>query len=360
VSAKKAPYNVYVGSNILKNTGAILRSVIKGSRVLVVSNPTVYALHGKKLLASLSARFKTAVHLMQDGERYKTLKSVEAIYNAAAKSGLDRYSAIVALGGGVVGDTAGFAAATYMRGIPVVQVPTTLLAMFDSSIGGKTGVDIGAGKNMAGAFHQPLFVISDIDVLQTLPPEEYCNGMAELIKHGIVMDAPLFNFINSNRSAILKKDKKALLYIVKRSAFDKAKVVAADEKETKGIRAILNYGHTIGHAIEAEGQYRLYRHGEAISLGMAAAARIAYKMGLCRENTVKAQIQILNAFNLIKPLKNLKTDNIIKRMYSDKKAKDGKIRFILTTKIGHVKLIESVPITIIRAELKKLFYSEAL
>lgn len=351
---KDNSYNIHIGSGILSRAGALLRSLSAGKKVMIVSNKTVYSLHGKKLFKSLSKYFEVSVFLMPDGERYKTIDTVGKIYDAAAKNRLDRKSVIVALGGGVVGDTAGFAAATYMRGIDIVQVPTSLLAMADSSIGGKTAVDLKAGKNLAGAFHQPLFVLMDIDVLKTLPRAELTNGMAEIIKHGIILDLKLFNYIKNNTDKILGKDKKALLTIVEKSARCKIGVVSRDEKEVTGLRAILNYGHTIGHAIEAESGYKGLKHGEAIAIGMAVAARIAKTLGFCGQNTVNLQIKVLNSFNLIKPLKKLKIDNIIKRLYNDKKVKDGKIIFILTKKIGRAKLNETVPITIIKMELKRI------
>jgi 3-dehydroquinate synthase len=353
-------YNIYIGDGILKNTGTLLRKLIEGNRVMIVSNKNVYSRHGKALKTSLSKYFNVSVHLMPDGEKFKTLKTVEGIYNACAAGRLDRYSAIVALGGGVTGDTAGFAAATYMRGIPVVQVPTSLIAMSDAAIGGKTGVDIPAGKNLVGAFHQPLFVLMDINTLLTLPDEEYRNGLSEVIKHGIILDKRYFNFIKDNRVGILKREKNVVFRMVADSAAIKAGVVVSDEKEKNGKRALLNYGHTIGHAIEAEGGFSEYKHGQAIVLGMIAAANIALKTGFCDEKTVNEQIQVFNSFNLIKPLKNLKTANIIKRLYNDKKARNGQIRFVLTKEIGHAKFIKSVPNTIIKSELEKLYIGEAL
>jgi 3-dehydroquinate synthase len=350
---KNSPYNIYIGSGILANAGKLLKAALAGTKAMIVSNKKVYSLHGRKLFKSLSKYFSVSVFLMQDGEEYKTPDTVKKIYEAAAKNRLDRGSVIVALGGGVVGDTAGFAAATYMRGISVVQVPTSLLAMADSSIGGKTGVDLAAGKNLAGAFHQPLLVIMDIDTLQTLPEAEFTNGMAEIIKYGIIMDPVFFKYLINNRDIIQKKDRNALLAIVEKSAQCKVKIVSQDEKEISGIRAILNYGHTIGHAIEAESGYKGIKHGEAVALGMVTAARIALAMNICSPNTVKGQIKVLNSFNLIKPLKKLKIDNIIKRLYNDKKVKGGKIIFILTKKIGRAKLNKTVPIIIIKEELKR-------
>jgi 3-dehydroquinate synthase len=348
---KSRGYDIFIGPGLLDRAGAMVKKVVAGKSAMIVSNKKVFSLHGGRLKKSLSKYFSTSVCLLPDGEQFKNIDTLKKIYSGAALSRLDRGSCIVALGGGVIGDMAGFAAATYMRGIKVAQVPTTLLAMTDSSIGGKTGVDTPGGKNMVGAFHQPSMVIMDTSTLKTLEESEFKNGLAEVIKHGVIMDPVLFEFIKANRENILSRDPGTIQELVARSAGDKAKIVSRDEKETKGIREILNYGHTIGHAIEAEGSYRAYRHGECVILGMVASARIAYDMGICSKDTLLEQIKVFNSFNLIKPLKNLRTGNILKRLLSDKKVKNGKIRFILTKEIGHVKLIENVPFSIIKKEV---------
>jgi len=257
------------------------------------------------------------------------------------------------LGGGVVGDVAGFVAAIYMRGINLIHVPTSLVAQADSSIGGKTGVDLKAGKNLIGCFYQPRAVITDIDVLYSLNENEYKNGLTEVIKYGIIMDAPFFYFLKKNVTKIMNRDKKALFYMVKKSIQNKVKIVEKDEKETTGLRAILNYGHTIGHAIESAGGYKLYKHGEAVAIGMFIAASIAYKMQICPKETFIEQKQILNLFNLIKPLKKIKTGNILKKIKYDKKAVNGKIRFILTKKIGYVSFIQNMDLNLIKKELER-------
>lgn len=354
VSLKQNPYRIHTGAGILGKAGQLLKPLTRGNSVLIVSNKKVYGLHGKKLMKSLKRHFKCSVFLIPDGERFKTMEVVTDILNACAKNKLDRSSTIVALGGGVVGDVAGFAAAVYMRGINVMQVPTTLLAQVDSSVGGKTGVDLIYGKNLAGSFHQPLLVLADVLTLKTLDMEEYKNGLSEAIKHGLIMDAPYFLYIKKNKEAILSRKVSAMQKLVDGSIRDKAKIVEQDEKE-KGLRAILNYGHTVGHAIEAEGGYKSLKHGQAIVIGMIIAARLAYSLKICNKSVLNEQIQVFNSFNLIKPLKNLKINNIIKRLYMDKKAINGKIRFILTNKIGCVRLIESVEIKRIKEEL--LYFS---
>jgi 3-dehydroquinate synthase len=320
---------------------------------MVVSNKKVFGLHGKKLMDSLKRHFDCSVYLMPDGERFKTMKSAEGILSSCAANGLDRHSAIVAFGGGVVGDVAGFAAAVYMRGIKVVQVPTTLLAQVDSSVGGKTGVDLKEGKNLVGAFHHPVLVVADTQMLQTLDEREFDNGMAEVIKHGVVLDREYFDYIIDNTGKIKARENSVLEHLVLGSVRIKASVVVRDEKETKGRRALLNYGHTAGHAIEAAGGYRLLKHGEAIAAGMAIAANAAKSLGICGDTAVSSQINALKSFNLIKPLKNLEKGLIIKRIFSDKKAKDGKIRFVLTKDIGCAILIESIDITVLKRELDR-------
>ncbi|HRU39581.1 MAG TPA: 3-dehydroquinate synthase, partial [Candidatus Goldiibacteriota bacterium] len=350
VRLKEKTYSVHVGTSLIGRVGALMRPLTSGNKVLVVSNNKVFGLYGKRLLDGLKGRFKAAVCLLNDGEKYKTLAAAEKVALSCAQNGLDRKSSVIALGGGVIGDIAGFAAAIYMRGIGYVQVPTTLLAQVDSSVGGKTGVDMKYGKNMLGAFHQPMIVVADVSALSTLNEEEFKNGLSEAIKHGIIMDEPLFRFFENNVRSIAARDKQAMVHIVERSVADKALVVSKDEKES-GLRAILNYGHTVGHAIEAAGGYSSIKHGQAIVMGMIIAARMAYKMGVCDVKTVNRQIQMFNLFNLIKPLKNLKISSIIKRLYNDKKAVNGKIRFVLTKKIGCATLIESAEIKRIKEEL---------
>jgi 3-dehydroquinate synthase len=352
VNIKRAPYYVYTGSNILSRAGELLKKEVQGKKVMIVANKKVYGLYGAKLAASLKKFFILEKFIMADGEAHKNMATVTAIIEACAKAGLDRRCAIVALGGGVTGDIAAFAASIYMRGIKVAQVATTLVAQVDSAIGGKTGADLKAGKNLAGTFHQPVFVLSDTDTLKTLDDREFRNGLAEVIKYGIIMDKKFFNYLLANREKIGQRQRSVIAFIVAQCAACKAAIVGKDEKETKGQRAVLNYGHTLGHAIESASGYKGYKHGEAVAIGMALAAGIARRMGYCTEEAYNAQIQALKSFNLIKPLKNVKTGSILERLYRDKKAKDGKILFVLTKKIGCVNLVSSVNIGIIKEELR--------
>ncbi|HPD18723.1 MAG TPA: 3-dehydroquinate synthase, partial [Candidatus Goldiibacteriota bacterium] len=294
VKLQKNGYSIHAGIGILRQAGQIIKNLIKGQKILIVSNKKVFKLYGKTLIQSLQKYFKCYVFLMGDGEKYKNIHTVSEILEKCANIKLDRNCAIVGLGGGVVGDVAGFVAAIYMRGINLIHVPTSLVAQADSSIGGKTGVDLKAGKNLIGCFYQPRAVITDIDVLYSLNENEYKNGLTEVIKYGIIMDAPFFYFLKKNVTKIMNRDKKALFYMVKKSIQNKVKIVEKDEKETTGLRAILNYGHTIGHAIESAGGYKLYKHGEAVAIGMFIAASIAYKMQICPKETFIEQKQILN------------------------------------------------------------------
>ncbi len=347
-------YNVYVGKGIVEDAGLIIRKASGSSKFMIITNKKVYGLHGMKLKKSFKG-MNFNFFFMKDGEEHKTFKTLTSIYDACIKFGLDRNSCIVAFGGGVTGDVAGFAAATYMRGIKYVQVPTTLLAQVDSSVGGKTGVDLKSGKNMVGAFCQPSAVIADTDFLKTLEPREFNNGMAEVIKHGIIADKSYFDYAVNNSRLILERNDKALEYIVSGSVKIKAAIVEADEFEQSGVRAKLNFGHTIGHAIETALGYRYLKHGEAVAIGAVMASKISFKTGLCDISTVNSINQAYNLFNLIKPLKKIKKPLIFKFLFNDKKAKDGKIRFVLTTGIGSVKLVDNVDLSLIKREIYNYF-----
>jgi 3-dehydroquinate synthase len=309
--------------------------------VMVVSNPTVFALYGQRAIAALQqANFEVFYCELPDGERYKTLESIAHIYDLALEHGLERSSTLVALGGGVIGDMTGFAAATWLRGIAVVQVPTTLLAMVDSSIGGKTGVNHPHGKNLIGAFHQPRLVLTDPDVLATLPAREFRAGMAEAIKYAIIGDPELFDLLE--RADGLQQSQIApelLATILTRSARAKADVVSQDEHELTGLRATLNYGHTIGHAIENVTEYTI-NHGEAVALGMSAAGQIAVKLQLWTQQEAQRQDKVIHKAALAIELPPaIDLEQIIKTLKSDKKVKAGKGVFILPSKIGSTRTI---------------------
>ncbi len=334
-------YDISIAAGNLDRLGAKCRALQLGQKVMVVSNPTVAKLYGAQTLASLrQAGFEVSSCELPDGERYKTPKSIEHIHDLALANGLERSSTLVALGGGVIGDMTGFAAATWLRGINVVQVPTTLLAMVDSSIGGKTGVNHPKGKNLIGAFHQPRLVLADPEVLATLPAREFRAGMAEVIKYGVINDRVLFERLEQSRR--LKQSDVSLeliATILARSAGAKAAVVSQDEHEITGLRATLNYGHTIGHAIESVTNYTEVNHGEAVALGMVAAGRLAVKLQLWTDTEAQRQEAVIQKADLAIELPPIDLAKIIETLKSDKKVKAGKGIFILPTTIGATKTI---------------------
>jgi len=358
------PYPVVIGAGALGQLGGqILAQGIKaGTKVLVVTNPVVQEHYGTVALNSLrDAGFDANTLVLEAGEDQKTPASVALIHDAAFARRLERGSLIVALGGGVVGDMAGFAAATWLRGIAVVQVPTTLLAMVDAAIGGKTGVNHPGGKNLIGAFHQPRLVLIDPTTLATLPEREFRAGMAEVIKYGVIGDAPLFAELEqaaaadgSGGLACQAAVGPALLQrLLERSAAAKARVVAADEREG-GLRAILNYGHTLGHVVEALCGYGTYLHGEAVGIGMLAAGEIACAMGLWSPEEQRRQRALVQAAGLPLAMPALDPEAVLTCLQGDKKVIDGKVRFVLPTGIGSVVIRNDVDAATIRQVLTTL------
>lgn len=338
VNLGKRSYDIEIGTP-LEQIGSQLTAFGFARKIGLVTNPTIGNLHGLRIIEGLkSAGYQVVSIEVPDGEEYKTLDWANHIYTALLTNGFDRKCALVALGGGVIGDLTGFAAATFMRGISFIQVPTTLLAMVDSSVGGKTGVNHSMGKNMIGAFYQPKKVCIDLSTLLTLPKQEFISGMAEVVKYGVIRDPELFEYLEKNRDNILDLETGAVGHIVTRSCQIKADVVGQDETE-QGVRAILNYGHTIGHAIETAENYTR-RHGEAVAIGMVCAARLSFRLGLCDKSVPDRIEQMLKAYGLPtdfsilarKPL----TEELLETIKIDKKAEGGKVRFILPTRIGEV------------------------
>ncbi|MGA1263358.1 MAG: 3-dehydroquinate synthase [Prochlorothrix sp.] len=330
-------------------TGNVVVGKPLGKKALLVSNPTVFSHYGELAQKSLQeAGFDVAVHLIPDGEQYKHLQSIEQIYDAALAHRLERSSVMVALGGGVVGDMTGFAAASWLRGVSFVQVPTSLLAMVDASIGGKTGVNHPQGKNLIGAFHQPRLVLIDPQVLATLPEREFRAGMAEVIKYGVIWDQDLFTKLEGAEFDCYDRTPPELLQIIlARSCQAKADVVSQDEKEG-GLRAILNYGHTIGHAIESLMHYEGIVHGEGVAMGMAAAGQLAQRLGLWSEAENQRQQALLDRGQLPSQIpSDLSVAEIVDLLGTDKKVKEGKVRFILPTAIGEVQITDQVPAELI-------------
>ena len=313
VSLGSRSYRILVGAGVLAHIGAELGRLKVGRKVALVTDPDILKLHGETVVASLrAAGFEVTIVLLPEGERAKTLDVAASTWDRFLEAGLDRSSTVVAVGGGAVGDLAGFTAATYMRGVNFVQVPTTLLAQVDASIGGKTAIDHTRGKNMIGAFHQPRLVLADTATLLTLPEREYRSGMAEVIKHGIVLDAAYFA------------------------------EVERDEQEAE-LRHVLNYGHTIGHAIEAITGYERFAHGEAVSLGIAAEAGIAERLGLAKPGTRERQLAALDAVGLPVRGAGEPPERVVDALSRDKKSKDGRVPFVLAPEIGAFRIIYDVP-----------------
>ena len=341
----------------LDDLGVWMSRLKLGKKVLLVSNPVIFKKYGERANAALKlVGYEVSSCTLPAGERYKTLKSLQKIYDIALENRLERSSTIVALGGGVIGDMAGFAAATWLRGINVVQVPTSLLAMVDSSVGGKTGVNHPQGKNLIGAFHQPRFVLIDPSVLKTLPPREFRAGMAEVIKYGIIWDVELFAKLEESKRLDQMRyvDEELLQIILSRSCQAKAAVVSKDEKEA-GLRAILNYGHTIGHAVESLTGYKLVNHGEAVAIGMVAAGQIAVQLQMWKPADAERQDALIQKAGLPTKLPNvLDIEAILDTLQTDKKVEAGKVRFVLPTQIGAVTVTDQVPADVIRQVLRQM------
>jgi len=338
-------YSIRIGSGLLPRLGTECALLGLGRKCAVISDSTVAPLYGGSALRALrKSGFDPVLVSMRAGERAKTLKSVQACYDRLAARRLERKSFLVALGGGVVGDLAGFVAATYLRGIAFVQVPTTLLAQVDSSVGGKVGVNLKAGKNLVGAFHQPRLVLCDLETLRTLPDREYRAGLAEVIKYGIIRDAALFRRLERDLTALLRKEPAALAAAVARCCRIKAEVVSQDETES-GLRAILNFGHTIGHALEAISGYGRYLHGEAVALGLVAAARLSASVcGLACQEVDRITGLLARAGLPVQVKLNVaQRRRLIAAMQLDKKVSGGEIRFVLADRIGHVLRGQRVP-----------------
>jgi len=342
-------YPIYIGSDLLADA-RYFRPHIRGSRVMIVSNETVAPLYLEQLKRALSD-FQVEQVILPDGEEYKNLEVLNRIYTALLEKRFDRSCTLVALGGGVVGDMTGFAAASYQRGVNFIQVPTTLLSQVDSSVGGKTGVNHKLGKNMIGAFHQPQAVIADTATLNTLPDRELSAGMAEVIKYGLINDAALFAWLEEHLPALMQRDMGLLAEAIERSCADKAAIVAADEKEA-GQRALLNLGHTFGHAIETGMGYGEWLHGEAVGCGMAMAAEMSRRLGWLSEQEQQRINNALQAAALpVVPPASMKAEDFMALMAVDKKVLDGKLRLVLLKGIGGAIISDDFPLQVLEDTL---------
>jgi len=341
---------IWIGDGVSEQLPALLDAHNVGTRRFVVSSPVVWRLHGERL-AQLTG--STEPILIPDGERFKNLQSVSRIYEALIRAGADRGSAIVAVGGGVIGDTAGFAAATFLRGIALAHVPTTLLAQVDSSIGGKVGVNHALGKNLIGAFHQPTVVAIDPLLLETLPRREFRSGLYEVVKYGVIASRELFDRVARETKRIFAREPDVLLPAIVESCRIKARVVSADEREG-GLRRILNFGHTVGHALEAATKYRRYRHGEAIALGMLAAADLSVARGALAERERQALAQLIAQLGPLPTASDLTTSDILEAIRRDKKIVNGRLHFVLAIEIGATMTVDDVTEEELREVLKRL------
>ncbi len=335
-------YPIHIGERLLSRVELILPH-LDLKKAAIVTNTTVAALYLQPLATVLQdAGAEVASVVLDDGERYKDSATLNRIYDALLSHNCDRKTAVIALGGGVVGDVAGFAAATYMRGIPLIQVPTTLLAQVDSSVGGKTGINHPQGKNMIGAFYQPRLVLADTTVLNSLPARELSAGLAEVIKHSLIGDAVFFAWLEHNMEKLLACDAQALAHAVRRCCEIKAAVVGADERET-GVRALLNFGHTFGHAIESGLGFGNWLHGEAVAAGMVMAADLSRRMGLIAQSDVDRTVALLLRARLPVAAPAIAPSRLLELMGHDKKAEGGRLRFILLDAIGAASIRADIP-----------------
>ncbi len=347
-------YDIVVTRNDLLGVGAFARDRTQGKLAFVVTDENVAA-HAKQVAKGLeAAQFQCEMVALPPGEAQKSLTVAGKLYDRLIDIPADRKTVVVAVGGGVIGDLAGFVAATFARGISLLMVPTTLLAMVDSSVGGKVAVNHPKAKNMIGSFHQPLGVWIDSDTLESLPEREFKSGLAEVVKYGVIQDAEFFGFLENNREKILKRDPEAIQYIVARCCRLKADVVENDEREETGLRAILNYGHTFAHAFETAAGYSAWLHGEAVAAGMMSAARLAEKRGLIDQELVQRQKALLQALGLPIAPESWPVEDLLATMRTDKKAVAGKMRFILPRKLGEVALFDDIPENQVRSILQDL------
>jgi 3-dehydroquinate synthase len=346
-------YDIIIGKDILNKIPADLKKKNIGNQYLIITDSNIKKLFGNKLLVLMKkSGLKTNLISFKAGEQSKNLEIFKTLIEQAHSLKLDRKSAVIALGGGVVGDIAGFVAACYMRGINYIQVPTSLLAMVDSSIGGKVAVDLKTGKNTVGNFHQPKKVYIDVSMLTNLPKRELINGLSEIIKHSLIRDKTLFSFINNNLNKILSKDEQILIKLIKKNCEIKARIVEKDEKESN-LRKLVNYGHTIGHALETLTNYKKYSHGEAIAIGMIVEGLIANKIGFLSKKELIKQNNLIKKAGLPTKIPNINTNQLIKELKKDKKVVGGKIEFVLLKSIGTAEHSINASNTLIKESIEE-------
>ena len=357
VNLGAASYEIFIGEGILNGVGEFIAGKFT-PKALLVTQKNIFDAHGRALTDGLAAQgIACEVAFIPDGETAKNLREAEKLYTRAIEFGLDRKSVVIALGGGVVGDLGGFVAATYLRGVPLIQIPTTLLAQVDSSIGGKTAVNHALGKNLIGAFHQPRAVFIDLQCLATLPEREIKSGLGEVVKYGVISDEKFFTYLEDNADKILGRDLQTLAHVVKRSCEIKAQVVSADERES-GLRRILNFGHTLAHAIEEQTAYKKFRHGEAVAVGMMAAARISCELGKTSAANVRRLENLLRRFDMQTTCAGLDAEKLYAVTFRDKKTVGGVVNWVLMKNFGDVEICREVSASVVKKVFGELCAAE--
>jgi 3-dehydroquinate synthase len=342
IRASAGDYSVVCAPGILRQAGRVIEKLGRFTSMHVLSSPKVWRAVAGTVRRGISPACEPQVHLFNDAETGKNLQTVEKMARKLVRAGADRKALLIAVGGGVVGDVAGFVAASYLRGVALVHVPTTVVAQVDSAVGGKTGVNLPEGKNLVGAFYPPRVVLVDPDVLTTLPDREFRGGLAEVIKYGVIADEKLFRFLEENMTRILRRDASVLEHVIRRSIEIKASVVSRDERES-GLREMLNFGHTFGHALESATRYRRFRHGEAVALGMMCAALLGHELLETPADQVSRMVALIRQIGPFPTWPKIPAVRILKTMSSDKKAKAGQLRFVLTPRLGCALSYADVP-----------------
>jgi 3-dehydroquinate synthase len=350
VKSTAGPYSIVSGAGVIRRAAREIAALGRFSSVHIVTSPRVWRAVGKTVHRGLHLSKRSPSHLFDDAESAKNLRSVEHLTRSLCRAGADRKSLIVAVGGGVVGDVAGFAAAAYLRGVKLVHIPTTLVAQVDSSIGAKTGVNLPEGKNLVGAFYPPQLVLTDPELLRTLSDREFRGGLAEVIKHGIIADAEMFALLEKDMEKVLRRDRHLLSLLIPRNVAIKARVVSRDEHES-GLREILNYGHTFAHALESVTNYRRYQHGEAVAWGMIAAAFLGHELGLTRADDVSRIVALIRRLGPLPPWPHVPSTALLNSMRSDKKTRAGILRFVLSPCIGEARTYDTVPLHVVERVL---------
>lgn len=350
VKSSVGSYTVVTGAGAIRRAAQEIAALGRFSSVHIVSSPRVWRAVGKTVQRGLRLSKRNEIHLFDDAESAKNLRGVEHLTRSLCRAGADRKSLVVAVGGGVIGDVAGFAAAVFLRGVRLVHIPTTLVSQVDSSIGGKTGVNLPEGKNLVGSFYPPQLVLADPELLGTLSDREFRGGLAEVIKHAVVADAEMFTILEKDMEKVLQRDRRALSFLIPRNVQIKARVVSRDERET-GLREILNYGHTFAHALESVTKYRRYQHGEAVAWGMIAAAFLGHELGLARAKDVSRVVALVRRLGPLPPWPRVPPAILLEAMRYDKKTRSGVLRFVLSPRIGEARSYDKVPLHVVERVL---------